>query len=451
MATDWYLKLVLLATSAFFVGVLAMDNWEKAKGQIALFLIALFSQTGFAYEIRQGYHTSFAELVYFVLLSIMVLTRQSDNRFSPDIGINLPISMHVICSLMGIITALTYQVQLINIFIEIKSYVGYIFYLYLVPFLIKEKKDIKRCLWAFIVFSVIPLGYIIPNLDSLAAIETERIADFTRGWGALNIFVGYILPVMFIAITLIYLTSNLFARAVLLTFVGVTFFILFYSQTRTGWGSFLTSFIVFAALARKKKLVFVVVPLLSIIIALSSLAPNIEKIIRHRLFEQTIDQQDSSLQARLGRWETAIDTFKAHPILGSGWGGYLVRRPDGHMSDTSISALPRWHNSFFEILSQLGLLGVLTFYGIWIRLGKLAMQARCLIKDNKDNILLSGLIAAVLSCFIYSFGEQQFYKIETASVTWFVAGLLVSYVNIVMLTKQEQESAEEQTNSTKCV
>ena len=185
-----------------------------------------------------------------------------------------------------------------------------------------------------------------------------------------------------------------------------------------------------------------VVPLLSVVIALSSLAPSIEKIIRHRVFEQTIDQQDSSLQARLGRWETAINIFKAHPLIGSGWGGYLLRRPDGYMSDTSISALPRWHNSFFEILSQLGLLGVLTFYGIWIRLGKLAMQARCLIKDNKDNkdnILLSGLIAAVLSCFIYSFGEQQFYKIETASVSWFVAGLLVVCVNIIMAEKDGAE------------
>ena len=113
------------------------------------------------------------------------------------------------------------------------------------------------------------------------------------------------------------------------------------------------------------------------------------------------------------------------------------------MSDTSLSILPRWHNSFFEILSQLGLLGVLTFYWIWIRLAKLAMQARNLIEDNKDNILLSGLIAAVLSCFIYSLGEQQFYRIEIASVSWFVAGLLVACVNIIMAKSGARDQVPE--------
>lgn len=435
----WYLKLLIIGIATLITFLIAAPNPDK-RSYIAYLLIALFAQTGFAYEIKPGYHTSAAELIYFAFLIFFFIQRVDIQ----DHGLQKPIKWYLVVAVLGIFPAIIHDVSPLNTAIEIKSYVLYIFYLYLVPFLIRNKTELKNCLWVFIIFSVIPLVYVVPNLGSLADIETERIADFTQYWGALNILVGYILPVIFMGITLIYLTSNPFIRVMLLMFVGVSFVILFYSQTRSGWCSFLISFIVFANLARKKYLVFVVIPLLSIIIALSSLAPNIKTIIRHRVFEQTIDQQDSSFQKRLDRWETAIDTFKALPLLGSGWGGYLVRRPSGYMSDVSLSILPRWHNSFFEIISQLGLLGVLTFYWIWLRLGKLAMQARALIEGNKDNILLSGMIAAVLSCFIYSFGEQQFYKIETASVSWFVAGLLVACLNIVTVKAHEKlpETAE---------
>lgn len=432
----WYLKLLIIGIATFITFMVATSNADK-RSYIAYLLIALFAQTGFAYAIKPGYFTSAAELIYFAALILFLIQREN----IPNNGLQKPIKWYLVVALLGIFPAIIHDVSPLNIAIEIKVYVLYVFYLFLVPFLIQSKRELKNCLWVFIIFSIIPLCYTVPNLGSLADIETERIADFTEYWGALNVFVGYMLPVMFIAITLIYLTPHPFLRTILLTFVGISFFILFYSQTRTGWGSFLISFIVFATLARKKRLLFVVVPLLSVVIALSSLAPSIKQIVSHRVFEQTIDQQDSSLQKRLDRWEVAINTFKAHPLIGSGWGGYLERRTGRYMSDTSLSILPRWHNSLFEILSQVGLLGAITFFYIWIRLGKLAMQTRNLIEDNKDNILLSGLIAAVLSCFIYGFGEQQFYKIETASVSWFVAGLLVACVNII--TTKKKMSAED--------
>ena len=203
--SDWYLKLIVLSASAGLFGLIVLTDFNKNKRFVAYFLIALFAQTGFAYEIKSGYHPSAAELIYFASLVLFLAQREN----IPDNGLQKPIKWYLVVAFLCIFPAIIHEVSPLNIGIEIKSYVLYIFYLYLVPFLIQSKTEVKNCLWAFIIFSIIPLFYVVPNLGSLAAIETERIADFTQYWGALNIFVGYILPIMFMGITLIYLTSNL--------------------------------------------------------------------------------------------------------------------------------------------------------------------------------------------------------------------------------------------------
>ena len=58
---------------------------------------------------------------------------------------------------------------------------------------------------------------------------------------------------------------------------------------------------------------------------------------------------------------------------------------------------------------------------------------------GQDRLILSGLISAVLSCFVYSFGEQQFYRIETASLSWFITGLLVVYTSFILPPDQVEE------------
>ena len=66
--SDWYLKLIVLSASASLVGLIILTDFNKNKRFVAYFLIALFAQTGFAYAIKPGYHTSAAELIYFASL-----------------------------------------------------------------------------------------------------------------------------------------------------------------------------------------------------------------------------------------------------------------------------------------------------------------------------------------------------------------------------------------------
>lgn len=435
---NWNLKLIILCSLLLLVVVYTIADWNKRKFVFILFLIALFSESGFNYHLQVSdsvIPTSFAEIVYFSLLLIMGFVWLRNRGAVSVIGLERPIGVYLLCALAGVVTAIYFEVNFVSIVTEVKSYAIYILYLYLVPFLMNKKEDVTKSLWAFIILSIIPLLYVLPNLKELSALEHGRVA-FTEYWGSLNVFVGYISPVIFIAIALHLTTSRLILKTSLLILIVFCLYVLFYSETRTAWISVSISSLIFVLLSKKKVyLGFALIMLVAALIFFTESAEQIISIIEHRAGEETIERMDSSLQDRLERWEVARKIFEAHPLTGSGWGGYLTPLKDGSVSDVSSRGLPTWHNSFLEILSQLGIFGTLVFYWIWYRIFKLSYTAWRECNGSKDKLILSGLISAVVSMFIYSFGEQQFYRIETASVSWFIIGLLVFYARNVTAPK----------------
>jgi len=158
--------------------------------------------------------------------------------------------------------------------------------------------------------------------------------------------------------------------------------------------------------------------------------------IEKRIVDQTIENPDSSLAKRYERWRNAFEILKEYPILGTGWGVYLGMQRDGSLNETAWRALPRWHNSFFEIASQMGIFGLLSYYFIWYRIGQISINSVKTTHDYRDLTVLSGMIASVVAILIYSLGEQQFFAIETASFSWFIVGLLMFYINYQKAKKE---------------
>jgi O-antigen ligase len=263
----------------------------------------------------------------------------------------------------------------------------------------------------------------------------ERVG-ISGAWCAQNIMVGYILPVIVISLTLFFITSHMVLKIVLLFYAFYFVYILFLSQTRTGWISLSVSLIALMILSRKRLKYIMFVSLIAILFLAIGELDFIQQVVKSRLIDQTIDNPDSSLQARYSRWDNAIATFKQYPLTGSGWGGYLPLIAKGRVADKPWPALPRWHNCFFEILSQLGIFGVLAFYWIWLKIGKFALVSWKSANDKRDTIILAGLISAVFSVFVYSMGEQQFFRIQTASLSWFLVGLMIAYGRLTRLQFQ---------------
>jgi len=417
--------------------LLALADFQKNKRYLPYLLMLLFANTGFAYNFMP-LRTSVAELVYFSLLVWMTLSWLGDRNVLPNLGLATPICLYVICSLMGVFTALWFSVIPVNILIELKSYVGYIFYIFLVVYLATDKEQVKKYLWFFVVASLIPIIDVLPNLRELASqIDVSNRIGFGMAWGTLNVLVGFLLPIFFLALSLLFLN---YSWAHKLFLIGILFsitIILLYSQTRSSWIALTLSLVVFMILTQQRFKSFFYIGAVLLLLTATVGSERAKSLIEERI-ERTGTVQDSSFRKRTERWDRAIRTFRAYPLTGSGWGGNLPPKVGGGVETTSGPALPRWHNSFFEILSQLGFFGVLTYYWIWFRIFKRSFVL-CRAVTDEDRLILSGLISAVLSSFIYGFGEQQFYKIELASVAWFTAGLLVAYSSFITPRDQVEE------------
>jgi O-antigen ligase len=113
-------------------------------------------------------------------------------------------------------------------------------------------------------------------------------------------------------------------------------------------------------------------------------------------------------ESRTMQWRAAVEGFRDRPLLGYGpenhdlvWSAHFD--PDVYLMDTDV--FDRTHNQFLEVLATTGLIGALTFAGIWLAI------AVTLVRAYRDESLPAGALA-VLS------GLQVAYA--TYLVFWFV-------------------------------
>ncbi len=426
----WEFKAVGLGLVGFSLFVSLFLRYEKAKRYIPYILAVLISETGFAYEIKPGYFTS-ANEVLTVMILIVWLTRQMMTQRSliPQTYFSRELWMFLGVAGIGVFTAyFIFGVSPLNILIVFKAYILYMFYFFLIPDCIKSGKELRGVILFMIVLSLIPLLHGISGSMAIENLEEERL-EVTR-WGALNIFVGYIMPVFFVAFGLLLEEKAKWLKALLIGYMGTIVYLLFLAQTRTAWVALVVGIGIFLLFTRRRIIAVAVTLLIVAGIMFSPKGEEVETVLRYRIVGQTLTP-NSALQERYTRWEGAWETAKAYPLTGSGWGGVLPVMSDGTVEGSSMSFLPLWHNSYLEVLSQLGFPGLFAFLLLWWKIMRTEGKNLFFSPMFKRATINRGLFIAVLGCLIYALAEQQFYKIETASHSYFLAGLLLSARNVI--------------------
>ncbi len=419
------LKFAVVGGLSGLLLVALFQNFERYKTLIPVLLALLISQTGFAYAWRTGYFTSVNELLTLAILGLWIGRRMLLKQpLFPTRYFSRPLHLFVALAAAGVVTAFFwFKVARVNILVELKAYLLYAFYLFLIPDCIRDQRSLQRTLGLTLLFSLIPLVTALVGGMELSDLAEERLS--VDSWGALNVFVGYQLPLVFVALGLMFTQGFARWRVPLILFCGMCCAALVLSKTRTGWIALAGGFVVFALLAQRKALLSLGALILAMAMLLSPLGESLERMFENRLVAETLTP-DSSLQHRFVRMEIAWATAAAYPLTGTGWGGFLTLRIDGSLSELSTPLLPRWHNTYLEVLSQLGFPGLIAFLLFWWRI--LSVEGRRLrrVYFPAERALGVGLFVSLFCCLVYAAGEQQFYKIETASHSYFLAGLLLA-------------------------
>ena len=166
--------------------------------------------------------------------------------------------------------------------------------------------------------------------------------------------------------------------------------------------------LVFALMSRRKGLALVVVLVLGASVMLFAPRSFWER-------NETIAQyhEDLSVTGRLEAWQVAQRAFSEHPFLGVGEGAFLAAWGQYAPIDSDRLFGHRYvaHNLFFELLGELGLVGVLglggmIFCAIWsawrARNGELGGEARTLLASLAGYLVCQMFAGYTLSWFLYT-------------------------------------------------
>lgn len=208
-------------------------------------------------------------------------------------------------------------------------------------------------------------------------------------------------------------------RSALRIWTGVVCAILIYalifSYTKAAWIGFLTS-LLFIGLLRKKRMVPVV---LLLFLVLPAVLPR-----------QMIDyvQKEIQLSSNLDRielWKGAWNMFLQHPLIGIGLNTFTPNYAKFGVTNTAIAA-GYAHNTFLQIMAELGLFGLMTF--IWI-LAAFFNSTIMFYRSTRERFyrsILLGLVAGLIAFLVQSSVDTNLYSLQLAVLFWFIIGFTVS-------------------------
>lgn len=208
--------------------------------------------------------------------------------------------------------------------------------------------------------------------------------------------------------------------------------------------SIIALFFLYGVLSKNKKLKIATVSLfvLSVLLTGLLLANKNSDFVRGNNvlnFASEISLQKNTFQTRLISWNTALQDFKNHPILGTGHGNFAITfdkyfDPKFYNYTRSETYFDRAHNNLIDIVSTTGLVGLLTYLSIFLA------AAVYLIKGyRKEKINLHEFI--LISCLIIGYFVQNLAVFDSL-VTYISLMTVLAFVYRLNRKSEEDELEE---------
>ena len=238
--------------------------------------------------------------------------------------------------------------------------------------------------------------------------------DFLKDQNQISTFMAMVIPV---TIFYSFYTRKKSYKILCYLCVAMQVVLIIRSFSRTGFVALVT--VSFFIILNSQKKIFLLLLLLLSVVLVCNYAP---KRFFHEVNSLNEGVEEATAHARVRFWERAWRMFQDSPIIGHGIGQYPVENTRFRGSaelDRATDSLV-CHSNWFQILSELGLVGFVCYLVIWLKYFK----AWHLINKNPFRYSLANLNS----------DEESFYKnISTGfaigMISFIVAG---SFINIMI-------------------
>ncbi len=265
------------------------------------------------------------------------------------------------------------------------------------------------------------------------------IWDWTFARGIKGYFVHYIEFATIFELFAFMLLPFLFYKEYRLSykiFLGVVLLISFFSMTVSGTRAFFMALpvaIVAQTLFSRNKKAFLVI--LLIFLTTPFVAYKLSPFLRNKKNNTVINIKKFGDPYRYNLWRAHLLMFKDNPILGAGFYMPIEEKfvepyyqklktlPEETFRGTTLA-----HNSYIDMLSGSGVLGLLAFVIFLFMLTKYLLSARLMAIEKNDifsETLSVGLIGSLSSLCINMLVDSTFHMLKVCYTFMFIAGLCI--------------------------
>ena len=394
-----------------------------------------------------------------VYLAHLVLQGPYDRKISSH-----PISIVVFCLLVWyVFTAITSELPVVSI----KFFLSRLWFIvpsfFLCAFLFKDRKNIDRFVWMYILGLLIVVVYTILkhsrwgfSNQSSHWVMTPFYNDHTSYGAAVAIY--FVMAVTYACLPDLRLRNRVVATGVSVL-LGVA---LMLSQCRAAWISIMAVVAILVCVLMKIKfrwiLTAVVVLFAGAMFFQNQIIDALEKnnqdssgnVIENIRSMTNITTDDSNLE-RINRWQSAFRLFKERPITGWGPGTYqFVYAPyqkstEKTVISTNLGDAGNAHSEYFGALAEMGIIGFALMVALVSVVIYSGLRAYRRASDKSVKVLALGATLAVAGYFTHGFLNNFLDTDKLAVPVWsciaIIAAIDIYHSNGTETVKSEEPEA----------
>jgi len=277
------------------------------------------------------------------------------------------------------------------------------------------------------------LGRIIPREDPLA--RSGATAAFKHA----NILGAYLTCAVPRAFTAIFCFSKNYLKVLSSLTLVVSLWLLVITFSRGAWLAVASGFLFFLFLFKREMFFAGLGVLILLFLGILIFSSPQTK----ASFRVTTESLNNSLSYRFGLWEDSLKMLKDKPAFGHGLNTYMplfqeYRRKYQEKFDFNPTYA---HNSFLQLACETGLVGLLGFLWILLRLFKKVIAQIRSLRHNIPSIVLSlGLLTGIFSFLVQSGVDTNFYSLQPSILFWLTVGFLMAGGNTLWRNPKEPSS-----------
>ena len=392
---------------------LIKEQFVKWKEQRSLFPVQLFFLllllfiTPLAYGGVETWAVFFIEasgiFLFFTLFLQFIFQKQIVFQYTPYLWGVAAFFLYVIITINYSIYSYPTIISLIKITVYLSIFVLIINVFY-------TKKRLLFLVWAVVLFGSFYaisallfrdghfLGYrIFSNPGYISLTFVNR-----------NHFAGYLEMIIWITVSLAILKKGIL-RIILFAFAFFIAIAIIFSLSRGGTIALLSSFtffnLLYVLVVGEKK--YLAISIVFVVILLSFLfAVGLDPLMS-RFEEIQVDAVEEV--GRIEYWKSSYDLFLYKPWFGSGLGTFSTAVPRFQTEATSGLFISHSHNDYFELLSEIGIIGFLIVVGTYSTLFVSLVKGIFSVQSKTRLLLAIAALSSMFSILIHSFFDFNFH------------------------------------------